>query len=156
MTTNNGEGDGQGRSQRGFRSGGSAFPKAAVVPVCADQLFRSDGTTNGLATIVSLPELAECGPMISRIRVHWVVEGGSTNFSGKVQLQWSAIGRTWSTPFDLITAQVGNQPQVIGAWTNTDVNFGLHLQFLVTVANSSGTALETGRVTAFLEVEFKS
>lgn len=144
------------QARRGFRSGGNAFPKAVVVQLAVDYLARTDGTTTPLATVLDLPDLAECGPMINRMRVHWVSEAASTYFTGKVQIQWSAIGRTWSTPQDLISAQTGTQTQVIGNWFTNDAHFGLHLQFLLVVANSQGTAMESGRVTAFLEVEFKS
>lgn len=143
-------------SRRSYRSGGAAFPKVVVVPLCIDELFRTSGTTTFVETVCDLPELAEAGPMIKQVRVHWVCEPATANFSGKVQLQWSALRRVWSDPVDLISAQTGIKAQTIGAWYPTDSSFGLNLQVTIAVANSSGTAVESGRLSAFLEIEFKS
>lgn len=147
-------------ARRAFRSGGNAaYPKALVVALCVDETFRTDGTQVFLASVLDLPELEASGPMIKQLRVHWVCDPASTNFSGKVQMQWSAMKRSWSTAVDLITAQTGVKTQVMGAWYTAeehDEDFGLHLQFLISVANSAGSAQESGRVSAFLEIEFKS
>lgn len=68
---------------------------------------------------------------------------------------WSVSGRVWSTPVQIFGPQAG-VGQVIGAWYSTDANFGLQMQYVIEASNMAGTAIENGRIIAFLEIELKS
>ncbi len=142
--------------RRGYARGGGGMPKVIMVPVCLDELYRTDGTTNYLLDIKDLAELRELGPAIAKIRAIWVAEGATANLKGRVTMAWSAIGRTWSTPVEILAPLTGPQTGTIGAWYNDDANFGPLLRFAIEVCNAVGTAQESGRLTVMLQVELKS
>jgi hypothetical protein len=136
--------------------GARGAPKVLIIPLAIRQVMTTAASTStNVYHLVDDPQLRAVGPMTYRMRVHWFAEWCTTNFQGKVSMQFSVTGQTWSTPVTLLSAQTGDG-QVIGAWYSTDANFGLNLQVSIDVANSSGTAIENGRVTAYLEVELKS
>ncbi len=142
--------------RRCFSRGGSGMPKVIMVPVCLDDLYRTDGTTTYLLDIKDIPELRELGPAIAKIRAIWVAEGATSNFRGRVTMAWSALGRTWSTPVEIFAPLTGPQTGTIGAWYTDDANFGPLLRFAIEVSNAAGAAQESGRLSVMLQVELKS
>ncbi len=146
---------GSSESAMGNPRGGSA-PKSILVTLCSEETFRTNGTQTRTVTLYDLPQVRRLGPLINRIRVHWLVEGASgANFQGGVTLAWSVAGRTWSNPVDLL-ALTANNAELIGAWYTTDGNFGLNMRYSIDVANLAGSVQEFGRVTCVLEIELKS
>lgn len=137
-------------------AGSTGMPKSIIRVICQDELYKSDGTMTYVQDIYDIPELRELGPMISRIRVHYVCEGATTNFTAKVTLMWSVLGKTWSTSADILTAQTGNNTGTISSAMTTTTQFGILMRYAVEVKNSTGAAIESGRVTAILEIELKS
>lgn len=134
----------------------AGLPKIIVVALCEDKLYRTDGTTTYIADIIDVAQIRALGPMIAQMRVHYVCESATTNFRAKVTSSWSVIGRTWSTPVDLNTAVVGDHTGSIGSWYVTDSAFGLLMRYAIAVSNNSGDAIESGRLSVFLEIELKS
>ncbi|MBM4368623.1 MAG: hypothetical protein FJ102_20590 [Deltaproteobacteria bacterium] len=142
--------------RRSFSRGGSGMPKVIMVPVCLEDLYRSDGTVNYLVDLKDIAELRELGPAIAKIRAIWVAEGATANFKGRVTMAWSALGRTWSTPVEIFAPLTGPQTGTIGAWYSDDANFGPLLRFAIEVCNASGAAQESARLSVMLQVELKS
>lgn len=134
-----------------------SLPKVITIALCQDQLMKTDGqNANWLADIYDLPEIRALGPMIKQIRVHFVAEAATTNFSAKVTTAWSVLGKTWSAAVDLLAEQTGTITGVISSAYTTDSAFGLLMRYAIETKNSSGTAIESARVTVVLEIELKS
>lgn len=147
-----------GASNRSFGAAGKGGtqPKIIMYVLCQDELYKTDGTTTYLQDIYDIDELRELGPMIEQIRVHYVCESGSTNFMAKVTLMWSVLGKTWSTSADILTGQTGTNTGTISSAMTTTTQFGVLMRYAVEIKNSTGAAIETGRVTAILEIQLKS
>ena len=124
--------------------------------LCQDELYKTDGTGTFLQDIYDIDDLRELGPMIEQIRVHYVCEGGSTNFVAKVTLMWSVLGKVWSTSADILTAQTGTNTGTISSAMTVTTQFGVLMRYAVEVKNSTGAAIENGRVTTILEIQLKS
>lgn len=142
------------QSYYGSKSG--AMPKVVLYTLCTDRMFKSSGSTLYADDVLDAPGLATLGPMIKQMRVHINVESSTTNFRYKVNFSWSMLGRVWSMPDDLTTAITGDTTSTIGSWYTDDTNFGLNLRLALAISNSTGTAIESGRVSIVLEVELKS
>lgn len=142
---------------RSYNKASGSMPKVLVIPLCVDLLVRTDGTSTPVANPMDAPQLRNLGPMIQQLRVHYVAESASSaNFRAQVSLQWSVLGRTWSTPVQPQTNLVGNQTGAISGWYTNDANFGLLMRASVDASNVSGAATESARVTVILEIELKS
>lgn len=145
-------------SSRNFSAAGKPGGMAKIIMrvLCQDELYKTDGTTTYLQDIFDVDELRELGPMIEQIRVHYVCEGASANFVAKVTLMWSVLGKTWSTSADILTAQTSTNTGTISSAMVTTTQFGVLMRYAVEIKNASGAAIETGRVTAILEIQLKS
>ena len=145
-------------NSRNFSAAGKAGGMSKIITrvLCQDELYKTDGTTTFLQDIFDIDELRELGPLIEQIRVHYVCEAGTTNFVAKVTLMWSVLGKTWSTSADILTAQTGTNTGTISAAMVTTTQFGILMRYAVEIKNSTGAAIESGRVTAILEIQLKS
>lgn len=142
------------QSYYGSKSG--AMPKVILYTLCTDRMFKSSGSALYADDVLEAQGLSTLGPMIKQMRVHINVENSTTNFRYKVNFSWSMLGRVWATPSDLTTAITGDTTSTIGSCYTDDTKFGLNLRFALAISNSSGTAIESGRVSVVLEVELKS
>lgn len=139
-----------------FGTSKSMMPKVLLVTLCTDHLIKTTGSGTYTDDVFELPALNNLGPMVKRIRVHLNVESATTNFRSRVGFAWSMLGRVWSTPSNLIVDVVGDTTSTIGTWFEDETKFGLHLRASGGASNNSGSAIESGRVTAILEIELKS
>lgn len=140
------------------RTGQGGMPQVITVVLCEDELYKSDGSnTTWVSDIYDLPQVRTLGPMIKQIRAHYVCEGATANFQARVTTQWSVLGKSWSTPVgEILPGQTGDKAGIIStAFTDAD-KFGLLMRYAIEVKNSSGSAIESGRVTVILEIELKS
>ncbi len=143
-------------SSRTFGAAKGGMSKVVTMVLCQDELYKSDGTATYVVDIFDLPQIRELGPMISQIRVHYVCEGGTTNFAARVTTYWSVMGRTWSSAVELLSAQVSTNTGTISAPYNTPAAFGLLMRYAIEVKTNSGAVVESGRLTVVLEIELKS
>lgn len=137
-------------------AGKGGMPKVITAQLCLDELFRTDGTATPLATLFDIPEIREYGPMINQLRVYYVCEGATTNFQCRVTSAWSILGRSFSAVTVILANQAGIQTGVLGTYVTTSSAFGPIMRYAVEVSNSTGAAIESGRVTVFIEIELKS
>jgi len=140
------------------RTGQGGMPKVVTVVLCEDELYKSDGSnTVWVSDIYDLPQVRALGPMIKQIRAFYVCEGATANFQARLTTQWSVLGKSWSTPVgEILPGQTGDKAGIVSAaFTDAD-KFGLLMRYGIEVKNSSGTAIESGRVTVILEIELKS
>jgi len=129
--------------------------KIALLTLIDNKRLETDGTATPKPIDVDLGPIAKAGPMIEQMRVHFEGKDLSANFRVKYSMAWSLSKKTWSTDFDVLSEQSADG-QVIGSYYTTATNFGLLLRGYLKVYNSTGAAIESGRVTAVLEVQFKS
>lgn len=135
----------------------AGMPRSLVVTLCMDELYKTAGDDDPtVAELYDIPELRHIGPMMKQIRVHYVCEGATANFRAKVSMSWSVLGRTWDTPVEIMANVTGSNTGTIGSWYTTDSEFGLLTRFFIEVSNSTGTAIESGRITVILEIDLKS
>ena len=126
-----------------------------VIPVISQTRIASDGTTTFTYQDIELPEAEEWGPHLEGITAHTITRGISANYAWKIVLYWSIDGRNWNGPTDLFAA-VSAVGDVIQTEFTTATALGLKLRFAVGVANVTGTAIETGNITAALAFRFKT
>ena len=131
------------------------MPKTLVIWLCVDELFRTDGTTTYLVDVRDVAELRKLGPMINRMRVHHQSDAAPADFRVQVSLAWSVTGQIWSSPVVIYAGQA-NSGQWIGAWYNTDANFGLNIRPSIDVSNVAANPPVSGRLSIAVEVELKS
>ena len=129
--------------------------KVILIPLLIEELLQTKGDANNVKRYVDVGPVSRLGPMIEKMRVHWEGTDFTANFVGEVDTEWSVSGQTWSPNFQLLGNQTSDG-QTIGAYYTTDTNFGLNLRFTVECRNATGTAVEAGIVTAWLEVVLKS
>lgn len=125
--------------------------------------MQTTGGATGNETTVTLdvPELDGLGPRMSKARVHWAVDGATSDLRMQIKGRWSVRGLdTWSptSPFDFSDVFNGSSdpPQTIDAWKTDDSNWGLHLRAELWAWNNAQGSQLTARVWAYLEVELKT
>ena len=107
---------------------------------------------------IDLPEVANWGPHLFSIIAHTNSEYMSTNFTWKLVFWRSNDGKTWvpTTPNDLFQViSIGTRDgDILQAAFSTSSEFGLHIKFGIAVKNGSGSAIETGVISAALAFNF--
>lgn len=133
------------------------LPKVLLVPIAQDQLFQTDGTTVYVATLFEeFSAVWTClGRQVRAIRVHWSGEAFTANFKTRVVISWSVLGQVWSSPIVILPEQTGNG-QTISAPFADSAELGILERVAIEVANVAGAAIESGRITAVLELELRS
>lgn len=134
--------------------GPNGKPKAMLIWLCVDELFRTDGTTTYIPDVRDVPELRKLGPMIGKMRIWHQAEGAGADFRMQATISWSITGLIWSTPTVIYAGQAGNG-QWPGAWFNIDSNFGPNIRISLDVSNANAGNPQVGRLTVALEVELK-
>ena len=131
--------------------------KVLIVQLCSQRTFLTRAQTSGNDAVYKLPAgLAEgIGPYMEQLRVTWEGMEFSTNFRAKVQMSYSVTGKTWSTPVDILSTQSGDG-QTLGSFYTTETEFGPKLRFDLVCWNDTGSAVESGKVTASLEIVLRS
>ena len=118
--------------------------KVVVLPLFYKKQLQTDGTTTFSYIDIELPQAYEWGPYLESITAHCTTENRTTNFSWKISFFWSTDGRRWnptSTPLDLFSAVSSNTDTIQTPYTTTST-FGLKMRYVISVANTSGTAIE--------------
>jgi hypothetical protein len=113
--------------------------------------MKTDGGMTFRREFVDLPEVKDLIVRAQSLRIHWSGEGFTTNFQAKIDMDWSVAGRIYSTPVDLISAQVADG-QTIGTDVSTRGSLGLNPRIAIAVKNGAGAAQESGLITAYLEI----
>lgn len=127
--------------------------KVIVVPFLTGKRLFTGGQVK--TEEIDVGNLEKMGPMIEKVRVQFDGADFTTNFQVRFLFKWSVSGRIYSTDIEILPNQT-SEGQVIGAWYDTGSNFGLNMKYYVEYSNETGTANETGRVSAWLEVVLKS
>jgi hypothetical protein len=129
------------------------LPKVVLIELCRDLLVTTDGSTTFRRLLLDVPELRDLVVRAASMRVHWMGEGFTANFEAKLDMDWSVTGELRSTPVDLIAAQnTAGAAQAIGSELSARANFGLHPRVAIASRNEAGSAIESGRITAILEL----
>jgi len=130
--------------------------KVLLFVLADDMPLQTDGAQVYRTVVVRAPaDLARLGPFIEKVRVHWVGSNFSTNFQARVISEYSVNGEIWSAPSEILPGQLADG-QVVGNYFTTDNQFSLNMRYSIQTQNEAGTSIETGRVTAVLEVVLKS
>ena len=130
--------------------------KVLVTQLISEAALDTDGTTACSFTDTDCEMLENLGPYIESVRALTVIRNRTANFELGVHFSWSHLGRTFSTPVIIQTALAANGEVISGDYS-TSANFcGLKLKALIGVRNATGTARESGQVSAWLVVTLKS
>lgn len=132
--------------------------KVILLPLFYKKQLQTDGTTTFSYLDIELPQAVEYGPYLDSIVAYTTTENKTANFSWKISFYWSIDGRRWNptnTPVDLFSAITANADTIHPAYS-TSTTFGLRMRFVVSVANTSGTAIERAVCGAVLAFIFKS
>ena len=133
--------------------------KVILLPLFYKKQLQTDGTTTFSYMDVELPQAAEYGPYLDSIVAYTTTENKTNNFSWKISFYWSNDGRRWNPinniPVDLFSAITANADTIQPAYS-TSTTFGLKMRFVVSVANTGGTAVERAVCGAVLAFIFKS
>ena len=131
--------------------------KVIIVPLTEERTFLTKGQTSGNEAIyvVAAGVAERIGPFMEKLRIVWEGTEFSTNMSAKVRMAYSVTGCTWSSPVTLLSDQVADG-QAIGAYYSTEANFGPRLRFEIVCWNATGSAIESGTITAFAEIVLRS
>ena len=128
-----------------------------LIPLCTNKTFTTLGQTSGNEAVYICPagRANTIGPLASQLRIHWEGSELTTQFRTKVQMSWSISGKTWSTPVELLSTRSADG-QVISTSYSTTSEFGPLWRFEMLCWNGSGSNIESGIITAVLEVTLKS
>ena len=131
--------------------------KVLVVPICKERTFLTKAQTAGNEAVYRLAAgpAEAIGPYMEKLRVAWEGMEFSTNFSAKVRMSYSVTGTNWSTPVDILSTQSADG-QTIGSFYSTDTEFGPKLRFELVCWNGSGSAVESAKISANLEIVLRS
>ena len=138
------------------RTGGPVMGgrKVVVIPLIVKCQVATLNSTTFKSMIIGPAPLLNVGPYLENIVPHGVGRSFSTNFQWKLQAEKSTEGDAWSAfGADILAAQTA-EGMVIGSAYTTITDFGLQLRFLLAIANVSGTATESGAVSAYAALKF--
>ena len=135
---------------------GCGQPPVRIVQLCTQQTLFTTGATTWVPRVFSPKALRNIGPFIKSVTAYAQCADRSSNFEYKVTGAYSYDGESW-TPFsgDILASQ-NTDGDVNSAPYTTTTDFGLYVQFVVSVQNTTGSAMENGVVSVTLSIELIS
>jgi len=130
--------------------------KVLLFVLADDEPLTTDGLTTWRSVIIkSPPPLNRLGPFIEALKVHWYGTGFTNSFEARVVSEFSTTGELWAAPVQILPPETTDS-QLISAPYTTETQFGLNMRVSIQTKNGTAGNVESGRVTAILEVVLKS
>jgi hypothetical protein len=135
---------------------GCTPPVRTVTLARRSTVFSVGGVTPDSTLFVLSPDqLEQVAPLLSEVRATVEIENATANFKSKASFQTTSDGCAWEAPVELEAFANGNRTNTTTWYTNT-ANFKRGIRFGIIAGNSTGSAVESGRVTLTLDLLMRS
>ena len=128
--------------------------KVAVITLCTDRQFVTQGSTTYKNFVVGPRVLQGVGPLLESIAAQGRGKDFSTNFRFKLVGEYSVDGELFSAFGGTIIGETTAQGNVVPTPHSTLTDYGNDLRFSVAVSNTTGTAVESGNLSLFVSLKF--
>ena len=120
-----------------------------------ETVYSLGGGTPDNACVVSPQALQGIATKLNKVRGSLYPDGLTANARATLQYQTSADGGQWGTPVALTSTMSASGGET-GDWNEPAAGFERFIRFIVTVGNTSGTAVELARASVIIDFDVES